>query len=206
MSEITRLIQLHLDRYEEEHGPQKWDRALHVGAGLSKMRHPTVEWVNVDHLDELEDEQENTYDLIVGWHVLEHISADDYLNFLERLHRLAKPDALAIFEVPHGGHNQAWENPTHVRAFFPVSFGFFGQPFYWREDYGYKGDYRIERIEVNVPSMHFHQNVDVLTEKIRTFRNIATAIRGYMRVVKPIREASSDLQEPINLVYVEESS
>src|SRR5262249_16956018 len=70
-------------------------------------------------------------------HVLEHVR--DSFGLMQELWRLATPGAIAIVRVPHGGSDDAWEDPTHVRPYFPGSFGYFSQPFYWRADFGYKG-------------------------------------------------------------------
>jgi hypothetical protein len=74
---------------------------------------------------------------------VEHIR--DSLGLMRELWRLAKPGADAELRVPHGASDDAWGNPTHVRAYFLGSFGYFSQPHYWRADYGYRGDWQPER-------------------------------------------------------------
>lgn len=202
---ITESIQAHLDRYEEEYGPQEWGRALNFGCGLSKMEsNERTEWVNVDRLDDLEFNI-NEFDLIIGWHVLEHIPGYELLAVMQELWDRAKPHALAIFEVPHGASDVAWENPTHVRAMFPQSFLYFGQPIYWREDYGYEGDWRLELVEVAIPyELWARADISAIHEEVNTTRNAATGIRGYLRCNKPARAAVRELMDAVNIKYVGE--
>lgn len=201
---IPEIIQQHLDRYEKEHGPQKWDRALNFGCGLSLME-PTdrTQWDNIDKTSHL-SLPENYYDLIVAWHVLEHIPADEYLDVVQELWKSLTPNGLFVVEVPYGAHDMAWENPTHVRAFFPASFGFMSQPFYWREDYGYRGDFKTESIEINVPVGLWEDDIKLVHAQTMQLRNYATVMRGYLRAVKPARAKDRELQESPPIIYVPE--
>jgi predicted SAM-dependent methyltransferase len=52
-------------------------------------------------------------------HVIEHIR--DSLGLMQELWRLATPGAIAMTRVPHGGSDDAWEDPTHLRADYPGS-------------------------------------------------------------------------------------
>ena len=70
-------------------------------------------------------------------HVLEHIR--EPLPMMEELWRVAAPGARMTVRCPYGSSDDAWEDPTHVRAIFLQSFGYFSQPYYWRADYGYRG-------------------------------------------------------------------
>jgi hypothetical protein len=42
---------------------------------------------------------------------------------MQELHRIAKPNGKLVIRCPHGASDDAWEDPTHVRAFFARSFG-----------------------------------------------------------------------------------
>lgn len=202
MHSIQEAIQNHLDRYEKEHGPQQWNRALNFGCGMSKMvSTERTQWVNVDKLEDYEFTP-TEFDLIVGWHVIEHIEGYELLAVMQELWDRAKPEALAILAVPHGSSDMAWENPTHVRAMFPHSFGFFSQPYYWREDYGYEGDWRVEKVEINVPASKLHD--DDLADRVRHERNVAGEMRGYLRCQKPTRLPLRELQDQFTTYLVPE--
>lgn len=126
-------------------------------------------------------------------HVIEHIQ--DSLGLMQELWRVALPGAIAVIRVPHGGSDDAWEDPTHVRPFFIGSFGYFSQPFYWRADYGYKADWQPEKIRLQVDNVRCAglSPQDIFT-KVRYERNIVKEIICEMRAVKPIREPKRDLQ------------
>lgn len=177
---------------------------LNVGCGRNILNG----WINIDvtslpgvdlvcDLDNLrevpialEDETVETFFLS---HVVEHIR--DSLGLMQELWRLAKPGALAEIRVPHGGSDDAWEDPTHVRGYFLESFGYFSQPYYWRADYGYRADWQPEKIKLIV-DRKYCGNVSVaeIMTKVRHERNIVKEMIAELRAVKPIREPRRDLQ------------
>jgi hypothetical protein len=122
---------------------------------------------------------------------------------MQELHRIAKPDALAIVRTPYGSSDDAWEDPTHVRAYFIGSFGYFSQPYYWRADYGYRGDWQPERIFLWVPGAAVRGlTVDQILERVHRERNLVVEMQAELRAVKPIRPHSRELQQA-PLVHVE---
>lgn len=126
-------------------------RRLNVGCG----RTPMPGWINLDSralagVDVVADLEQcahaplpfdsDSIDEILVSHVIEHIRSP--LPMMQELHRVARPGALATIRVPYGSSDEAWEDPAHVRPYFLQSFGYFSQPYYWRADYGYRGDWR----------------------------------------------------------------
>jgi SAM-dependent methyltransferase len=153
-------------------------------------------------------------DGVVMWeanHLIEHIRRP--LALLEAMWRSSAPGAQAIFRCPYGGSDDAWEDPTHVRPMYPNSFGYYGQPFHWRGDYGYRGDWRIVRCQLSVPRGFVEppRTRDIMRiatpeqgyERIRKERNIVVEMAVLLEVVKPIREPRRELQEPITIELVE---
>jgi hypothetical protein len=121
-------------------------------------------------------------------HVLEHVSKP--LPLMQELHRVAMPGAGLIVVCPYGSSNDADEDPTHVRRLYEGSFGYFGQPFYWRADYGYRGDWMVERLILKLqPWCNAQQHT-----AIRTQRNMVREMVAVLRAVKPIREPRQELQ------------
>lgn len=120
-------------------------------------------------------------------HFLEHIT--NTLPLMQELHRVAVPDATMDLRLPYGSSDDAWEDPTHKRPYFMQSFGYFSQLFYWRADYGYRGDWQVE-------SMFLHmRNSDLkdapraqVFEAVYRQRNIVSEMRVLLKAVKPIRE------------------
>ena len=97
--------------------------------------------------------------------------------------------------MPHGASDDAWEDPTHVRAYFPGSFGYFSQPYYWRADYGYRGDWKVEKIRLNV-DRQLCAGLDPQQAflKSQQERNIVREIYCELSAVKPLREPRRELQ------------
>jgi SAM-dependent methyltransferase len=131
-------------------------------------------------------------------HVLEHIR--DSLGVMQELWRLAMPGAIAEIRTPHGASNDAWEDPTHVRAYFPGSFGYFSQPFYWRADYGYRGDWQPETLRLVVDGTRCHglSHQEILA-KAECERNLVREMICELRAVKPIREPRQELQTELRI-------
>lgn len=126
-------------------------------------------------------------------HVIEHIR--DSLGLMEELWRLAAPGAIAQIRVPHGASDDAWEDPTHVRSFFPGSFGYFSQPYYWRADYGYRGDWKVERMQLHMDRVRcagLTPNESLAISKRE--RNVVREIVCELSAVKPIRAPLRELQ------------
>ncbi len=125
-------------------------------------------------------------------HVLEHIRI--VLPMMQELHRIAVNGAVMQVRVPYGSSDDAFEDPTHVRQLFCGSFGYFSQPYYWRADYGYRGDWITEKIELHVAAQHRHLDNDALWELIQGDRNVVVEMVATLRAVKPIRQPLRELQ------------
>jgi hypothetical protein len=184
---------------------------LNLGSG----RTPLEGWVNVDRfrveasadvhwamdlekpcssftarsLDCVEEFQAN--------HVLEHIA--NLLPLMQWCWELAKPGALFTARVPYGSSDDADADPTHVRRFFLESWGYFGQPHYWRADYGYRGDWQAENVLLVVKSGFAGMTVGDIIAAVQCERNCVVEMVAQLRAVKPAREAKRELQSPFQL-------
>lgn len=73
--------------------------------------------------------ESSSFDVITCRHVLEHLG--DVVKVMEEIHRIAKPEAKVIIEVPHFSHPDAFRDPTHKHFFSYFSFDYFtGDPLY----------------------------------------------------------------------------
>jgi SAM-dependent methyltransferase len=141
--------------------------------------------------------EDDTFDAIVASHLIEHIR--NTLPLMQELHRIAKPGAGAVFQLPYGSSDDAFEDPTHVRPYFLGSFMPFSQPYYWRADYGYRGDWNVDAIHVLVaPAMKDKQAAEIM-DYVQTGRNVVRELSVELRAVKPIREPRAELQTPPNI-------
>lgn len=126
-------------------------------------------------------------------HVIEHVR--DSLGLMQELWRLATPGAELVIRVPHGANDQAWEDPTHVRAYFPGSFGYFSQPFYWRADYGYRADWQPEKIRLLVDKQRCDGlDAQAILDKVQRERNVVREMICELRAIKPMRLSKRELQ------------
>jgi len=125
---------------------------------------------------------------------------------MQELHRIAQPGAKAVFHVPYGSSDDALEDPTHVRLCFLQTFGYFSQPFYWRADYGYRGDWETSRIRLIVSKKRFQGKApqEVMAD-VMHLRNVVREMIVELVAVKPIRQPKRELQSApdIELVLVE---
>ena len=132
-------------------------------------------------------------------HVLEHLS--DPLPLMQELHRIAAPGALATIRCPYGSSDDADEDPTHVRRLFAGSFGYFAQPWYWRADYGYRGDWETRRIVLFVRRAdHDGLALDAILRRVRERRNVVVEMVAELEAVKPARAPDRSLQRAPQLV------
>lgn len=140
---------------------------LHLGCGRKQyeaarlfeyvgLRHPS-EGVEVMHLDgdaslkpdlvaELGAEPipfaDDSVDLIIIWHTLEHIGMQgditEWFQFWEEAYRVLRPGGWIYGESPYYDSIWAWSDPTHARAISEHSFVFFSQD-----------SYRVERSAIS---------------------------------------------------------
>jgi len=136
---------------------------------------------------------DDTVTLSEGSHVLEHLA--DPLPFMEELWRVTVPGGRAVFRCPYGSSDNADEDPTHVRRMFSGSWGFFGQPHYWRADYGYRGDWQPAQVTLLIYPEHTGWTDPELQARIRSQRNVVAEMVADLRAVKPAREPEQRLQE-----------
>ena len=130
---------------------------------------------------------DDEFDVVLASHVLEHIK--NILPLMQELHRVAKPGARMHIRVPYGSHSIAFEDPTHVRQFFPKSFEYFGQMAYNAADYGYRGDWEIEQINLAVDDQFQGMSADEIAFMIERAFNIVKEMFVTLMAIKPIRKA-----------------
>jgi hypothetical protein len=113
---------------------------------------------------------------------------------MEELTRVCCPGAIAVFRLPFGSSDNAWEDPTHVRPYFLDSFGYFSQAAYGGADYGYRGDWTVvERELIIKPDRGYEQlanDLETLLAVVMTQRNVVDEMKVVLRNVKPIRDPS----------------
>jgi SAM-dependent methyltransferase len=186
---------------------------LNLGCGRSAL----AGWVNVDavglpgvdvvaDLDHCRDKPmpfpDDAADEFLLAHVIEHLA--DPLGLMQELHRIARSGAKATIRCPYGASDDADEDPTHRRRMFLQSFGYFSQPYYWRADYGYRGDWDPKRIVLVVDRATYSGIApsDILLN-VHALRNVVLEMVAELAAVKPIRAPDRALQRPplIEIAY-----
>ena len=176
---------------------------LHLGCGRTIM----PGWVNldlvagdgVDCVADLDDVVDNplpfdgdTFDEILGLHLIEHLR--NPLEFMQEMHRVAKDGASITFATPYGSSDDAWEDPTHVRPYFVGSWSVFSQGYYWRADYGYRGDWIVEDITVDVAEGRYADvSPAVIMQDLMSLRNVGLQMTATLVAVKPTREPAQGI-------------
>lgn len=107
-------------------------KKLNLGCGFDKREG----FVNADSFEACEPDvllniehtpwplQTNEFEYILLKHVLEHVGAEFevFKRVMQELHRVATSGATIEIHVPHFRHDTWWSDPTHVRAFTPLTF------------------------------------------------------------------------------------
>lgn len=105
---------------------------LNLGCGFDKREG----WVNADSFAECNPDvsmdiestpwplQTNAFEYVLLKHVLEHVGATfaDFKKVMGELYRITAPGGIIEIHVPHYRHDTWWADPTHVRAFTPLTF------------------------------------------------------------------------------------
>lgn len=169
-------------------------------------------WVNVDH-PKAQTKHDAPWDMdsqmspfgddsvehSEGSHVLEHLHHP--LHFMEQLWLATKPGGTARFLLPYGSSDDAWEDPTHVRPWFINSFAPFAAPYYWRADYGYKGDWQPKLVILKIDCELGALSDQNLLKLVATQRNIVNEMEVLLEAVKPRRPPDREMQQPARLQF-----
>lgn len=180
---------------------------LNVGAGRTAFQ--WASWTNLDieagpGIDIVGDIQNpatlaghGPFDEFRLSHLIEHLERP--LDAMANLWDAAEPGATMTIIAPHGATDEAWEDQTHLRAYFPKSFLAFGQPYYHLADYGYRADWQVTRCVVEVrPTFRPAEGdgPESLGFALAHFRNICRNMIVTMEAVKPARAVTDPLTFP----------
>ncbi len=183
---------------------------LHLGCGKTRMDG----WTNVDCVEsdavdlcvDLDGSDlalmldEDSVEESLGLHVIEHLNRP--LDFMSALYQVTKPGGTVTFETPYGSSDDAGEDPTHVRPYFMNSWGYFGQPFYHRADYGYAADWRVTDLQLLVSASRWaNSEPGEVFAAVQSERNVVMAMRCTLEAVKPARPQDASLQEALPLSF-----
>ena len=206
---LPRLGSTHL---QDRAGVKAPKRRLHLGCGYNILK----DWINLDHyagagIDVVADLDQcninplpfenDSIDEFFAAHVFEHIR--NPLPMMQELHRIARPGAKAIFVTPYGSSDDAFEDPTHVRQCFIHTFAYFSQPFLWRADYGYRGDWEIDVLQLKIQrKRHFGKTTEQMMNEVMSQRNVVLEMCAILHAIKPIRPPDKELQKSTKVEFI----
>ncbi len=132
-------------------------------------------------------------------HLLEHLH--NPLFFMEALWRVTKPNGTCHIRVPHGASDEAWIDQTHVRPYFPNSFGAFGRPFYSKADYGYNADWEPKSVTLLLKPWARQAIIDGddPEDLLTRHRNVVDEIQAVLIARHPIRATSEIVKIEITM-------
>lgn len=128
---------------------------------------------------------DNSLDTVLGTHIFEHIR--NFVPLVEDIHRILKPGGFLIAITPYLSSDDTMENPHHVRGFTEMTWEYFNQDIYRRNDMGkgadqgYKGDFEVVQTTL-VPNKDFWSDKPESFEwKKRHLRNVVQEIQVVLR-------------------------
>jgi len=184
---------------------------LNVGCGADLK----VGWVNLDkqhiHADGFEFDlsdiprerlpfEDGSVGKILMSHVIEHLA--NPLEVMQELWRVATNGCELVIRVPHGGNDEAWIDPTHLRPYFPRSFNYFSQPKYYKFDYGYTADWRCEAVILVTGLLDRTDDPVVLQSLCDHNRNTVSEMLAILTALKPSRQRSRELMTSPKIQFV----
>ena len=116
----------------------------HEGAiGFDVKKLPGVDIVG--NIDKRLPFKNNEFNVIYCSHILEHCKKEKYIQFIEEIHRIAKPNGMVKIKVPYYTSKDSFSDPTHHIFFTEHSFNYFTEnhPF----NYYSKARFKIEKIK-----------------------------------------------------------
>jgi len=129
------------------------EKILDLGCGRNKYPDATgVDFngnTNADIIHNLNEFpypfKENEFDKILAHHALEHL--DDIVKAMEEIHRIGKPDAVVVIDVPYFTSIDAFTDPTHKHFFTAKSFDYFTGDF---KAFDYYSGLRFRKLKVEI--------------------------------------------------------
>jgi len=107
-------------------------KKLNLGCGFDKregfVNADNFARCNPDVLFDIEQPKwefrDNQFDYVLMKHVLEHVGREfkTFSQIMRELYRVLEPNGILEVHVPHFRHDSYWSDPTHVRAFTPLTF------------------------------------------------------------------------------------
>src|SRR5205085_11167109 len=88
-----------------------------------------LEVIELDALSYLRGQPPESLNAVTGFHVIEHLSFETFVELLDEIKRTLRPSGLVIFETPNPknlvvGACNFYSDPTHLKPLFPETIEF----------------------------------------------------------------------------------
>lgn len=125
--------------------------------------------------------RDNTVDEVFSRHLFEHVH--HLIQLFEEIHRICKPGALVIVNVPYYTSVKAYKDPTHVNWFTEKTFEYFEGKTWDNFEFPFKGSFRVLKIDY-LYQRPFHRYFPFMTFWRRILMNTVTSMIVELEVVK----------------------
>ena len=139
-------------------------------------KHKVKNAINEDIFIFFKEMKDNSYDLITGFHIIEHIPFEDLMSLFREVKRVLKPDGKIMFETPNPKNLLVasltfYNDPTHLNPLPPEVISFMVE---------YLGFKKVKIVELHPfeESMHIKEN----THSARMLNNLLFKEQDYMVV------------------------
>ena len=125
--------------------------------------------------------RDNTVDEVFSRHLFEHVR--NLIPLFEEVHRVCKPGARVIINVPYYTSVKAYKDPTHVNWFTEKTFEYFEGKSWENFDFPFKGSFRVKKIDY-LYQRPFHKWIPFMSFWRRILMNTVTSMIAELEVVK----------------------
>jgi len=124
---------------------------------------------------------DNTVDEVFSRHLFEHIR--NLIQLFEEVHRICKPGARVIINVPYYTSIKAYKDPTHVNFFTEKTFEYFEGKSWENFEFPFRGAFRLKKIDY-LYQRPFHKYIPLMGFWRRILMNTVTSMIAELEVVK----------------------
>jgi SAM-dependent methyltransferase len=170
--------------------PSRSVGAIKIDLGAGRVKRPgfiSADRIPSDGVDIVCDAEkplpflDNTVDEIFSRHLFEHIR--NLVQLFEEVHRVCKPGARVVINVPYYTSIKAYKDPTHVTFFTERTFEYFEGKNWENFDFPFRGNFRIRKIEY-LYQRPFHRLFPFMKFWRRIFWNTVTSMIAELEVIK----------------------
>lgn len=124
---------------------------------------------------------DNSVDEVFSRHLFEHVR--NLIQLFEEVHRVCKPGARVIINVPYYTSVKAYKDPTHVNWFTEKTFEYFEGKNWDNFEFPFRGAFRVVKIEY-LYQRPFHRYIPFMGFWRRILMNTVTSMIAELEVLK----------------------